>query len=325
MGKATMNEPATSDIIPLAAADAERRRRSERRRSSLRQSVRSIHRRSSEIFRSTRAIFQRTTKSPHDMYKQTPTPEETAGLVSAKLDEFEAVLMDIGPGEKQGYLMAKEKGPEQCDDAFKLVFLRCEVFNVKKAVRRWVRYWDARIKVFGEDKAFLSLTLDNARDCVAGLDYLQVATKTDPDGRAILLFDFNKDGSDVPSDILERAVWCQVHRALATESAQKRGVVVYSKMIDNFYQWRPSLSKKIAVSGKGILPVRFAGMHIVYPPTHMRVILRITRALVGPKLKNRIYVHSGSEEDVLESLSCFGLGTKEMLPALFGGSLDFCE
>ena len=112
---------------------------------------------------------------------------------------------------------------------------------------------------------------------------------------------------------------------LATESAQKRGVIVYSKMIDSFYRWRPSLSKKIAVSGKGILPVRFAGTHIVYPPTHMRVLLRIICTLVGQKLKNRIYVHSGLEEDVLQSLSSFGLGTKEMLPTLFGGSLDFCE
>ena len=258
------------------------------------------------------------------MYKQTPTPEETAGLVRKKMDEFKAVLGEIHPGRKQGYLMAAKRCPDQCDDAFKLVFLRCEVFNVKSAVQRWVRYWDTRIKIFGEDKAFLSLTVDNARDCAAGMDYLQVARQSDPDGRAILLFDFNKDGTEVPSEILERAVWCQVHRALATESAQKRGVVVYCKAGDSIFQWRISLSKKIAVSAKGILPIRFAGMHIVHPPAHVQYLLSVIRIIVGPKLRNRFYVHSGSEDEIFHSLSSFGLGTKEMLPTLFGGSLNFC-
>ena len=38
----------------------------------------------------------------------------------------------------------------------KLIFLRCEVFNVKPAVRRFVAYWDQRVEVFGE-QAFSSL------------------------------------------------------------------------------------------------------------------------------------------------------------------------
>eukprot|EP00985_Skeletonema_marinoi_P035471 scaffold46653_cov285-Skeletonema_marinoi.AAC.1 len=153
------------------------------------------------------------------------------------------------------------------------------------------------------------------------VDYLQVANKTDPDGRVILLFDFNKEGEDMSSESLLRVVWYQVHVALRQESCQKRGVVVYVRCIDRFMDWRPSLSKKIAAAGRGILPIRFAGMHFIHPPSYLTLILAVVRPVVGKKLRNRFYHHSGSVDDLLNSLSKFGLGDMDMLPTIFGGEL----
>jgi len=49
----------------------------------------------------------------------------------------------------------------------------------------------------------------------------------------------------------------------------------------------------------------------------------IIRSMVGKKLRHRFYTHSGSTDEVLQSLSRFGLGTKERLPVMFGGNLEF--
>ena len=197
------------------------------------------------------------------LYKQTPTPNETPAFVREKLVEFESALDEVAVGEKRGYLMAKEKCPSECD---KLVFLRCEVFNVDQAVCRFVKYWNARIQVFGEEKAFLPMTIDGAMkddaECIQ-LGYLQVASQVDPDGRAIGLFDFNKQTGEVSSESLLRVVWYQVHVALARESCQKRGFVAYVKCLDRMADFRPSLSKKIAQAVRGILPFRFAGVHFM--------------------------------------------------------------
>jgi len=262
------------------------------------------------------------------IYHQSPTPDETPFLIEQKLAEFAQALDEINDTAKmKGCLMAKEHCPKECDDAFKLVFLRCEVFNANRAVERWLKYWDARINVFGEERAFLPIcTLDGAAEddkTALQMNYMQIAEDTDPDGRAIVFFDFTKESCDIPSDSLLRTVWYQVHIALQKESVQKHGVVVFTQPINKLSDWRPSLSKKIALAGKGVLPVRFAGMHFVNPPTLISVTMPIVRTVVGKKLRHRFYTHSGSTDEVLASLSRFGLGTKEMLPVMFGGNLDF--
>ena len=291
-----------------------------------------------------------------NVYKQTPTPNETPSLISDSLAKFESVLDAVDSDVKGGYLLAKEKCPTLCNDAFKLIFLRCEVFNVDRAVDRFVKYWNTRVEVFGEEKACLEMSLDGAmKDDVTALQlqYLQVAKETDNDGRAILLFDFNKEADEgVSSESLLRVVWYQVHQALAMESVQKQGVVVFVRCLDNMTDWRPSLSKKISQAGRGILPVRFAGMHfmqvsrrlsfgfsfinlmyytpklhlfasLVQPPTFLYIIMRFVKPLVGKKLRHRFYTHSGSVDDLLESLHKFGLGSEDKLPVNFGGSLAF--
>ena len=87
--------------------------------------------------------------------------------------------------------------------------------------------------------------------------------------------------------------------------------------------WRPSLSKQIVQAGRGILPVRFAGMHFMNPPTFLSIIMRFVKPLVGKELRHRFYTHSGSVDTLLASLNKFGLGSSDLLPIAFGGNLEF--
>ena len=51
--------------------------------------------------------------------------------------------------------------------------------------------------------------------------------------------------------------------------------------------------------------------------------MAVVKPFLGKKLRHRFYDHSGSVDDILASLSRFGLGTSDMLPTKFGGQLEF--
>ena len=157
----------------------------------------------------------------------TPTLEETPTLVNEKLTKFNEVLDNIDTKKKVECMMAQEKSPDLCGDDFKLAFLRCEVFEVKPAVDRWIKYWKVRVRTFGEEKAFLPMTLEGAmegQEKVISCGYVTVAAgATDPDRRAIVLMDFQQEKRDLSDDHLFMADWYQVHVCLSNESAQKKG------------------------------------------------------------------------------------------------------
>jgi len=257
----------------------------------------------------------------------TPTPEETSTLVTEKLIKFDEVLGSIDTKKKIECMMAQEKSPDLCGDDFKLAFLRCEVFEVKPAVDRWIKYWKMRVSILGEEKAFLPLTLEGAmegQEKVISCSYVTVAAgATDPDGRAIILLDIQQEKSDLSDDDIFMAVWYQLHVSLSTELAQKRGVVTYIIWVgvESFFDGRQLLWKNLTTFA-GTLPIRCSAFHYVHPPSFIKVVVKILRVMLSKKLRNRINVHSGSMDEALKSLSKFGLA-RDTLPEVFGGDLSF--
>jgi hypothetical protein len=69
-----------------------------------------------------------------EKYGQTPTPVETPSLIKEKLDQLKREIEKIPDMDKKEAIQAEEVCPHLAGDDFKMVFLRCEVFNVK--VRR---------------------------------------------------------------------------------------------------------------------------------------------------------------------------------------------
>lgn len=85
---------------------------------------------------------------------------ETEEIHFAKLDLLQENLDQLS--SNASYQQAQSKCPDILDDGFHLLFLRCERWNVDLAAKRMARYWDERLVLFGNVKAFEPLTLNKA-------------------------------------------------------------------------------------------------------------------------------------------------------------------
>lgn len=120
------------------------------------------------------------------IYGQKPQPEETSEFLSKSHLGLLEELDKLPDEKKAGWLQAKEKCPNLVGEEHRLMFLRCERFNVEVskfnviarvydsiacvlinvaicvfqlAASRVGNYWNRRIELFGENRAFKPIHL----------------------------------------------------------------------------------------------------------------------------------------------------------------------
>jgi hypothetical protein len=85
-------------------------------------------------------------------------PEETPQMLEAALEQLSLELADIPCSEKQAFLQSQRLFPNNRyvnDHHFRLTFLRCELFDARKAARRLVRHLDFVFEIFGNKTEIL--------------------------------------------------------------------------------------------------------------------------------------------------------------------------
>eukprot|EP00591_Stephanopyxis_turris_P006432 CAMPEP_0195531250 /NCGR_PEP_ID=MMETSP0794_2-20130614/34802_1 /TAXON_ID=515487 /ORGANISM="Stephanopyxis turris, Strain CCMP 815" /LENGTH=295 /DNA_ID=CAMNT_0040662969 /DNA_START=82 /DNA_END=966 /DNA_ORIENTATION=+ len=267
-----------------------------------------------------------TISNAHDnLYGQTH-PNETAELVSSSLKELEGELEKIAAEDKAAWTMALERCPDLCGDKFKLMFLRCEVFNVNLAAIRITKYWSKRVELFGDQKAFLPLTLSSnafADDEIAlKIGFMRLTHATDDSGRILLFADPSRFKPRQYERLsMARAVWYYLHAAVESDTAQQKGVVflVYPRHA-KFSNIDRKLLAMNAESIRGCLPIRIAAVQVLHPGKVFEIIFPILRFVMGKRLSERIHISSGTDEKVLNKLEGkYGIPRANVPSELGGG------
>ena len=126
-----------------------------------------------------------------DVYGIADDTEETPEFLRSKLEELNEKISEIE--ESEACEMASFICPQYADSPeFRLLFLRAESFDVEKAAKRMVKYWDRKVQLFGSDRAFRALSmLDFDKEDTVALEKggLQILPTRDEAGRAIGFLD----------------------------------------------------------------------------------------------------------------------------------------
>eukprot|EP00984_Skeletonema_dohrnii_P023423 scaffold12513_cov103-Skeletonema_dohrnii-CCMP3373.AAC.10 len=256
---------------------------------------------------------------PLTIYGQRPQPEETPEFLSAKFAELEDELSKIPAEKKVGWISATEKCPTLVAESHRLMFLRCEVFNVKEAAARICKYWDKRIELFGEVLAFKPLHVGLYTKTVKIQKKMRIGAIVFADLSAFKGYNHTSDERYG----VARSAWYVLHNILeGNDTVQKLGVVViaYPHHAKISYLDK-KLMKMNMESITGCIPVRMGSFHICHPPWFFgNIIFPLIKVIMPDRMKKRIRVHSGSREKVLDSLEKFGL-ERTVLPSDIGGDV----
>lgn len=122
--------------------------------------------------------------------------KETPELVEESLELLETEINKVR--SRTAYEKAAFMSPSYPKDRdFRLMFLRADFFNPKKAAKRLVSYFDHKLRLFGINKLVKPITLDDLdeedlRDLHSGS--LQVLPQKDRAGRTIIISFHEKHG-----------------------------------------------------------------------------------------------------------------------------------
>lgn len=183
------------------------------------------------------------------------------------------------------------------------------------------KYWKKRISILGPEKAFLPLHLSNFDDAdmeTMQLGYAKLLPMEDPLGRPVMFIDPTCDDKKVYKtyDSMVRYFWYMMHAAVESKTAQQKGVVflVFPKYY-TLSHFDRNLDYYLLESLGGILPIRVSSIQICHPPSIVKLVLPITKLLMGERLRKRIKIHTKS---VPEKLAKYGLQV-DKLPIELGG------
>eukprot|EP00521_Asterionellopsis_glacialis_P013524 CAMPEP_0195292766 /NCGR_PEP_ID=MMETSP0707-20130614/10811_1 /TAXON_ID=33640 /ORGANISM="Asterionellopsis glacialis, Strain CCMP134" /LENGTH=364 /DNA_ID=CAMNT_0040353329 /DNA_START=67 /DNA_END=1161 /DNA_ORIENTATION=- len=287
-------------------------------------------------------------QAARELYGVEPEIEETPAFLRTKQEELDSEIDLLG--EKEAYELALFMNPSYVTSTgFKLLFLRCERFNVKAAALRIVKYWDRKIEIFGMDAAFKDISLVDfrAEDQLAlNLGAFRVLPARDHANRSILFCCRQYWDHTAPAQSMERLGWYMAHAAVEETWAQKNGVVFLGAPTDSSLP-KPDRSKfttsplqpsqKVDPGLKSfllqdknifnditnILPIKIVAIHHFLPNTRLQFLFEHKLQYLNPTLRARYRQYDlRTPAENLKKLRLFGL-SPEILPVEIGGCMPF--
>jgi hypothetical protein len=131
-----------------------------------------------------------------DIHGVAEVTKETPEFLDTCLRDLDQALSGTPKGRRKALDRAILFKPSLLDDVkFKLIFLRAEEYDAKKAANRLEKHFARKLELFGEDKLAKKITLDDLdENCMKVLNEgpMLELPHTDQTGRPILFFNLGK-------------------------------------------------------------------------------------------------------------------------------------
>jgi len=274
------------------------------------------------------------------------SPEETPELLDDALEKFDLELTRID--RKPGYDRAQELQEEIPNGqprsyisarGFKLRFLRCELFDARKAAKRYAKYLDVIFELHGDIalKRPIRMT-DLNREELSFLrkGYHQVLPVRDRSGRRIMCVVPN-GRDDVSKEMLLKVylyIWSSVfggdeivNNDLEQLETQRKGVIVVffpgfehvnqNMRFDLSYTRTRTNTNKIVGS---IVPVRMVAVHMCLPDIPWANALSAMFEMVLSQWLPRTKFHFGNHVELRYQLQGFGIPS-DLIPSTDTGNV----
>lgn len=265
-----------------------------------------------------------------DIYGQVH-PIETAELVERKYREFQTELSKVVEENVDFATNNLQKAMKLCPECFtyefQVKFLQCEVYNVRLAIKRYINYFNKRFEILGEQMAFCKfniMSLDPEVLYALEAGVIHVIHRPDPNDRTLLYVDYSNFHSKINRRSFIVALWYLLHvMAIDDPECPKKGAIIIADAGRfQFSQCDKALIKLIINSIKECLPIRLSAYHLCYPPTFVSFFIPIVFLFLAKRLKQRLIVHSGNKNIVINQLSDKYHIEAQHLPTQVGGTLE---
>ena len=222
--------------------------------------------------------------------------EETEELVTRSLREMEEEICNMPV--KAAYDCASESYKK--DRKFRVMFLRCEYFDAKKAAVRLVNFMEGMLEYFGEVALTRPIRLsDFSSDDSAyfKLGTMQLLSKRDRAGRLVhcnFLYLLPKSYKEPESEF--RALIYIAMSMLEDEETQRRGFVVLAYYVGDLqYDGERNKIFSGAVNILQWLPVRVASVHYCFSHPLIKPVASLFQSLMLSRLRQgaRMRAHHG--------------------------------
>ena len=269
--------------------------------------------------------------SYEDMHGVASEIIETPELIEQSLGRLEEEIQSIY--FKRAYNLAEAKAPGYVRRRkLRLMFLRAERFDAKKAAIRLVGWFDWKLDLFSEEKLCKDITLDdldkNALKSVKG-GWQQILPQRDSRGRAVFFcttFRF-RQGFTTAKSVWQK-FWYNMMSLMEDERNQKSGIVMvmYSTGdVMDLYTTNPTHPMYLSFwkTPRMLLmfPCRMDAVHVCYSDPVCRPVLTFMQLRAGPYLRPRIRLHFGCHMECQYALMTFGIPTSTIPLDINGESL----
>ena len=187
-----------------------------------------------------------------------------------------------------------------------------------------VVYWKEKERVFGPQKTYRCLTVNDLEEedveVIRAGGFFPLPEK-DEKGRGIIFSDRTKWNNC--KYVMNRVAFYAVHCLLEDIEIQRRGIVMLTAFPSffAFENYDRKVSNRMTWALRQVLPVHIVGVHLVGSSSVLSLIMPYALYAMGPMMRTKLRVHSGSGKEVVSSLHEYGIHSSA-IPRALGGSLQ---